>query len=214
MSLGGVQEVQRGRMNLGGGPATLFLNPLEGCSPAQMQRCPGMAQVVRAVMAPMAKRFAYHGLKTLFRKYASSRNPPDWFGKRKVFLTVKLDRTWSGLTRLHARVGSARFRGLMVDLPDALDAISRSDLGGVATSRMSRAPMIDLLARRIEGSSLACPSAPMPQQAPSRPPHRGDHRQQRESRSPRESSRSRPPDRHRRCRTLKLCSSRSGRWSS
>src|SRR5215469_2275998 len=70
-----------------------------------------MAQVVRAMMPPLAKRFAYHGLKTLFRKYASSRNPPDWFGKRKVFLTVKLDRTWSGLTRLHARVGSARFRG-------------------------------------------------------------------------------------------------------
>jgi len=52
--------------------------------------------------------------------------------ERRLFLTAKIDRTWSALTRLHAKVGAARFRDLMVDLPDALDENHSPDLRGVA----------------------------------------------------------------------------------
>ena len=52
--------------------------------------------------------------------------------ERRLFLTAKLDRTWSALTQLRAKVGAYRFRDLMVDLPDALDELRRPDLGGVS----------------------------------------------------------------------------------
>jgi hypothetical protein len=50
--------------------------------------------------------------------------------ERGLFLTAKLDRTWSALTRLRAKVGAARFRDLVVDLPDALGVIL--GWGGIA----------------------------------------------------------------------------------
>ena len=52
--------------------------------------------------------------------------------ERRRFLTAKFDRAWSALTRLRVKVGAARFRDLMVDLPDALEEIPSLDLGGVA----------------------------------------------------------------------------------
>jgi hypothetical protein len=50
---------------------------------------------------------------------------------RRVYLTAKFDRTWSALTQLRAKVGAARFRDLMVDLPDALDEVGSPALGAV-----------------------------------------------------------------------------------
>ena len=52
--------------------------------------------------------------------------------ERRVYITAKFDRTWSALTRLRTKVGAARFRDLMVDLPDALDEIGTPALGAVA----------------------------------------------------------------------------------
>jgi len=52
--------------------------------------------------------------------------------ERRVYLTAKFDRTWSALTQLRAQVGSACFRNLMVDLPDALDEVGSPTLGAVA----------------------------------------------------------------------------------
>jgi hypothetical protein len=53
---------------------------------------------------------------------------PGW----RLFLAAKLDRAWSALTQLRAKVGAARFRDLMVDLPDALDEVGSRALGAVA----------------------------------------------------------------------------------
>ena len=47
-------------------------------------------------------------------------------------VTKLFDRTWSALTLLRAKVGTARLHDLMVNLPDALDEIPNADLGGVA----------------------------------------------------------------------------------
>jgi hypothetical protein len=42
------------------------------------------------------------------------------------------ERTWRGLTRFRAKVGVARFRDLMIDVPDALEEIRSPDQRGVA----------------------------------------------------------------------------------
>jgi len=47
-------------------------------------------------------------------------------------LFENIDRTWSALRQLRAKVGAARFRDLMVDLPDALDEVGNPALGAVA----------------------------------------------------------------------------------
>jgi hypothetical protein len=62
------------------------------------------------------------------RRLAKEAAEREW----RLFLTTKFERTGRGLTRFHAKVGAARFRDLMADVPDALDEIRSPDQRGVA----------------------------------------------------------------------------------
>jgi len=42
-------------------------------------------------------------------------------------LTAKFDRTWKAMIRFRAKVGAARFRELMAELPSTIENISSSD---------------------------------------------------------------------------------------
>jgi len=55
----------RVKQDLCGRPATLRLNPFDGRSAAEMQRCPRVAQIVRPVVPPCAERFPYYGVEHL-----------------------------------------------------------------------------------------------------------------------------------------------------
>ena len=49
-------------------------------------------------------------------------------------LTAKFDRTWKAMIRFRAKVGAARFRELMAELPSTIENISSSDQRGDAES--------------------------------------------------------------------------------
>jgi hypothetical protein len=49
-----------------------------------------------------------------------------------VFLTAKFDRTWKATMRFRAKVGAARFRELITELPFTIENIGSSDQRGVA----------------------------------------------------------------------------------
>jgi len=57
------------------------------------------------------------------RRLAKEAEEPEW----RVFLTAKFDRTWKAMIRFRAKVGAARFRELMAELPSTIETIgSRS----------------------------------------------------------------------------------------
>jgi hypothetical protein len=53
---------------------------------------------------------------------------------RRLFLTAKFERTWRGLMRFRVKVGAARLRDLMIDVPDAREKIRSPDQRSVADS--------------------------------------------------------------------------------
>jgi len=71
-----------------------------------------------------------HKQRAAWRKEAAER---EW----RVFLTAKFDRTWKAMIRFRAKVGAARFRELMAELPSTIENIGSSDQRTVADSRYS-----------------------------------------------------------------------------
>jgi len=62
------------------------------------------------------------------RRLAKDAEEREW----RVFLTAKFDRTWKAMIRFRAKVGAARFRELMAELPGTIENIGSSDQRGVA----------------------------------------------------------------------------------